>query len=124
VALKVPAGQSAHVRSLEVVAAVSSVLPSGHVVSVEHTLPSFTSLKLVPATHAAHWRSTVVLPSTDFPSPTGHVVRSAHAAAAVAAWNCPAGHAAHASAQRHETSLVQSMPLLTVLKDICWLKYK
>jgi hypothetical protein len=74
-----PLGQSAHTRSDDAVAAVTSWSPAAHAAPTgAQAAPPFTSENVEPAVHGAQVRSSVAVPAVDMPSPTPHVLHRAH----------------------------------------------
>jgi hypothetical protein len=95
-ALKVPATQLVHCRSLLAVAAAVVRNPAAHgALTAVHASPLFAGENVEPATHPAHWRSAVAEPTEDMPCPAVQVAHVAHASLPAAALNMPAGHAEH-----------------------------
>jgi hypothetical protein len=65
-ALKVPASQLAHLRSLVAVAMAVVYVPAAHgALTVLHTAPLVASENVSPTVHGAHWRSAVAEPALD-----------------------------------------------------------
>jgi len=99
-ALNLPAAQSAHTRSLNVVGAALSPLPTGQLVTVTavQALPSSALEKLVPLWQFAHARSTLVdgpAPEPSCPCPAGQVSQSAQLPWLVVDVNLPSAQLAH-----------------------------
>ena len=78
-ALKVPASQLAHLRSLLAVAMAVVYVPGAHgALTALHTAPLMAAENVSPTVHGAHWRSAVAEPALDCPYPTPHAVQTVH----------------------------------------------
>jgi hypothetical protein len=100
-ALKVPAAQLAHCRSLLVVAAAVVWKPAAHgALTAAHAAPSLVAENVAPAWQAAHWRSAKAEPATDMPWPAAHVAHAAQLSTAsvfklASDLNVPVAHGVH-----------------------------
>ena len=95
-ALKVCAGQVAHVRSELVVALLSMNSPAPHgALTAAHELPSLTLEYSMTPSHATQVRSAVAEPSCCRPKPTAQVRQAVHASLPAVPLKVPCSQLAH-----------------------------
>jgi hypothetical protein len=111
-ALKAPAAQLAHCRSLLAVAAAVVRNPAAHgALTAVHASPLFAGENVEPATHPAHWRSVVAEPTKDMPWPAVHVAHVEQLSVAVVLVLVLALKESNAQAS-HSRSLLEVAPCL------------
>jgi hypothetical protein len=96
VALKRPAGQAVHTRSLLAVAIAEMARPAAQgLLMGSHASSSLVDENVDPTTHAVHSRSMTSEPVCKWPEPAGHVFHALHAVLPAFALKCSAAHGAH-----------------------------
>ena len=95
-ALKVPASQLAHLRSLLAVAMAVVYVPGAHgALTALHTAPLMAAENVSPTVHGAHWRSESEDPAVVMPNPIGHVDQTPHDMRSALAVNVPGLQSSH-----------------------------
>jgi hypothetical protein len=108
--VKLPAAQSAHVRSELVVALAVVYLPAAQAALTALQAAPLAVVEKYPVWHAAHARSAVALPALVMPSPMGHVDQAAQEVWPALEVNIPAAQSAHVRSELSVAATVVYLP--------------